>query len=116
MSPPRNFIVLPTERAGGQQAQLDQRKFALLEALHELDADGAGGAGDGDDGILEVAFGFDRSMTFSMAPNEKAPLSFLAGPSVFSCCVDQRAQAPKAPEGLVLSVFCDRSANHGGET
>ena len=41
----------------GQQAQLDEREFALLEALHELDADGAGGAGNGDDGILDVAFG-----------------------------------------------------------
>ena len=41
----------------GQQAQFDEREFALLEALHELDADGAGGAGDGDDGILDVAFG-----------------------------------------------------------
>ena len=41
----------------GQQAQLHQREFALLEALHELDAHGTGGAGNGDDGILEVTFG-----------------------------------------------------------
>jgi hypothetical protein len=41
----------------GQQPQLDQREFALLEALHELRADGAGGPRNGDDGILDVAFG-----------------------------------------------------------
>jgi hypothetical protein len=37
---------------------------------------------------------------------KKAPLSFLAGPSVFVLAAsDQRAQPPKAPAGLVLSVF-----------
>jgi len=36
---------------------------------------------------------------------KKAPLSFLAGPSVFLAASDQRAQTPKALEGLVLSVF-----------
>jgi hypothetical protein len=37
---------------------------------------------------------------------KKAPLSFLAGPSVFVLAAsDQRAQTPKAPVGLVLSVF-----------
>ena len=51
------FHRLARRARGGQQAQLGQREFALLEALHELDADGAGGAGNGDDGILDVAFG-----------------------------------------------------------
>ena len=51
------FHRLARRARGGQQAQLDQREFALLEALHELDADGAGRARDGDDGILDVAFG-----------------------------------------------------------
>ena len=41
---------------GGQQAQLDEREFALLEALHELDAYGTRCAGNGDDGVLEIAF------------------------------------------------------------
>jgi hypothetical protein len=37
---------------------------------------------------------------------KKAPLSFLAGPSVFVLAAsDQRAQPPKALRGLVLSVF-----------
>jgi hypothetical protein len=36
---------------------------------------------------------------------KKAPLSFLAGPSVFLADSDQRAQTPKALWGLVLSVF-----------
>src|SRR6187551_1676794 len=44
-------------------------------------------------------------MTFFDAPNEKGPGSFLAGPSVFFDASDQRAQPPKAPAGLVLSVF-----------
>ena len=49
------FHRLARRTRGGQQAQFDQREFALLEALHELDAHGAGGARDGDDGILAVA-------------------------------------------------------------
>jgi hypothetical protein len=37
---------------------------------------------------------------------KKAPLSFLAGPSVFVLAAsDQRAQPPKAPVGLVLVAF-----------
>ena len=49
------FHRLARGARGGQQAQLGQREFALLEALHQFDADGAGRAGDGDDGDLLVA-------------------------------------------------------------
>ena len=51
------FHRLANRTCGGQQAQLDEGKFALLEALHELDAYGTRGAGNGDNGILEVTFG-----------------------------------------------------------
>ena len=57
ISPPRNFIDLPTERAEASRRSSTSGKFALLEALHELDAYGTRGAGNGDDGILEVTFG-----------------------------------------------------------
>jgi hypothetical protein len=46
---------------------------------------------------------------------KKAPLSFLAGPSVFLAGFDQRAQSPKAPAGLVFCVFL-LLINMGGET
>ena len=98
----------------GQQAQLRQREFALLEALHELDADGAGGAGDGDDGILLVTNGLGRSMTFFMAPNEKAPRVSSRGLRCSLSLSTQRAQDPKAPVGLVFVRLFDRGANHGG--
>ena len=58
------FHRLAGRTRGGQQPQLDERKFALLEALHELDADGAGGSGNRDDGILGCCVRSDQSMTF----------------------------------------------------
>jgi hypothetical protein len=52
-------------------------------------------------GVLLLRFDDD----ISLLPNEKGPAGFLAGPSVILFGSDQRAQKPKAPGALVLSVF-----------
>ena len=47
---PRNGSVLPAERAEANSRSCVERKASLLQAADQLDADGAGGADDGDDG------------------------------------------------------------------
>ena len=114
ISPPRNFIVLPAERAEASRRSSDQREFALLEALHELDAHGAGGAGDGDDGILAVADGLGRSMTFSCAPNEKAPRVSSRGLGCSLLLSISCAQDIQGPGGLGLDASFSWSCESWG--
>jgi hypothetical protein len=111
-SPPRNSSIC-RPNARGQQAQFDQREFALLEALHELDADGAGGTGNGDDGILEIAFGLIARGHVQFLRYKKKPRVLRGALGSFDRF--DYAQESRAPTGLVFVPFFVIVRIMGGE-